>query len=198
MGRESTLIPNCVSVKPRIIEETRFGILWVSTIRNWKRPWLFLALAKMLPQFHFVMVGGPDRNEQSVYEEIEKTASGIKNLTFVGFVPYEQIDSHFAKAKLFVNTSGSEGFPNSFLQAWLHEVPTISFVDCGAQVEGQPIGQVVDSIEDMADVVKRLMTDDDGRSTLGKRSRKYVEASHGIDSVLDLYEKAFRELLDTA
>jgi hypothetical protein len=47
---------------------------------------------------------------------------------FVGHVPFRDVGKHFDHASALVNTSPTEGFPNTFLQAWIRGVPTLSFV----------------------------------------------------------------------
>ncbi|HIP49839.1 MAG TPA: glycosyltransferase family 1 protein, partial [Candidatus Pacebacteria bacterium] len=40
---------------------------------------------------------------------------------------FEEIQKYYDKAKLFVNTSDHEGFPNSFVQACLGSTPIVSY-----------------------------------------------------------------------
>ena len=44
----------------------------------------------------------------------------------VGFVKPSEVIEYFKAASVFINTSTSEGFPNTFLQAWQCEVPVVS------------------------------------------------------------------------
>jgi glycosyltransferase involved in cell wall biosynthesis len=69
------------------------------------------------------MVGGPDDRQRALYEETRRRAEEIPNLHFVGYVPYAEIDKHFDKARVLVNTSASEGFPNTFLAPKLRVRP---------------------------------------------------------------------------
>jgi glycosyltransferase involved in cell wall biosynthesis len=49
-------------------------------------------------------------------------------VTLTGHVPFDAVGRHFDGAAAFVNTSEYEGLPNTFVQAWLRGVPTLSFV----------------------------------------------------------------------
>ncbi len=59
-GRESTQIPNCYELPAGASPGSGDCVLWVASIRerDYKRPELFLELARRLPQRRFVMIGG--------------------------------------------------------------------------------------------------------------------------------------------
>jgi glycosyltransferase involved in cell wall biosynthesis len=194
-GRESVLIPNCYKTAVSDRQQADQNVLWVSTIRRVKRPELLLDVAKALPGYQFTMVGGPDPMDRSLYERIEARAAGLANVEFVGFVPYADVHQYFDRASLFVNTSESEGFPNTFLQSWVREIPTVSFVDSGARLNGKQVGRVVASMDEMVSSVRELLEDRSERSRLGQVARQYAESNHGLDRVLDLYEDLFSSLL---
>ena len=71
------------------------------------------------------MIGGPG-DDKNFYSQIKKKANTTKNVKFLGFVDYFSITKLFEESSLFVNTSISEGFPNTYLQAWANKVPTAS------------------------------------------------------------------------
>jgi glycosyltransferase involved in cell wall biosynthesis len=190
-GREPVVVPNAYDVPSDERSRTASRILWVSMIRSVKQPHLFLALARALPEHRFTMVGGAGEGEAELYEEIRSRAEGIANLDFEGFVPYREVGRYFDDAMLFVNTSESEGFPNTFLQAWARGVPTVSFVDCGARVDGRPPGRVVGSVEEMVSAVASLGSDPESRAAEGARCRTYVEQNHAPERIARLYDEIF-------
>jgi len=64
----------------------------------------------------------------------------------MGKLPFEETLKIFDGATLFVNTSKSEseGFPNTYIQAWLRGVPVISFdVDPDGVIAKNGLGKVV-------------------------------------------------------
>lgn len=91
------------------------------------------------------------------FREITDKASRVGNLEFTGSLPYSSVGDHFDNAVLFVNSSESEVFPNTFLQAWARAVPTVSFVAPGAHREGQDIGRRVNSNLEMIECVDLWM-----------------------------------------
>lgn len=193
-GRRSTLVPNCYPLPESRQKGTGRYVLWVSTIRKLKRPELFLDLAQALPQFRFRMIGGPVPDEAPLYEAIRKRARTISNLEFLGFVPYAQVENHFDDASIFVNTSESEGFPNSFLQSWARGVPTVSFIDSGAGADGRRIGRQVGTFAEMVDRVAAWLGSDADRAREGRVCREYFSSNHLPTRVLEVYERIFTEM----
>jgi glycosyltransferase involved in cell wall biosynthesis len=194
-ARDATLIPNCYPVNQSRPASAPDLVLWVSTIRRLKRPHFFLDLAEALPGFRFRMIGGPDSAEVALFEAVKQRAAMMANVEFLGFVPYAEIDAHFDEAAVFVNTSESEGFPNTFLQAWARAVPTVSFVDSGARAEGHPVGVQVGSLKPMAEQVALWLGNQTKRRQDGRRCRDYFERHHTPGLVLELYGQVFRELV---
>lgn len=195
-GRSSTLIPNYQPpVVPPPQRGSERGLLWVSTIRRVKRPWLVLDLAQALPDLHFTMVGGRDLLDKSLYDEVQARAETLPNVSFHGFVPYSAVHRYFDRAAVFLNTSESEGFPNTFLQSWGRGIPTISFVDVGARIAEHPVGCVVASVDEMAAAIRELLADDAQRARLGDIGRRYVSENHGLERVIPMYEALCADLL---
>ncbi len=193
--RVAALVPNCYSPSEPISSRNAEYVLWVSTIRALKRPHLFLDLAESLPRLRFRMIGGPSPGEDALFEAIKKRSARIGNLEFVGFVPYAKVETHFDGASLLVNTSESEGFPNTFLQAWARRVPTVSFVDSGAIHDGVSVGVIVSDMKAMVAEIARLATTEAIRSAIGDAAFEYYTKTHQPGSVLDLYETQICELL---
>lgn len=194
LAREAVLIPNCYPLPEMRSSQLGQSVLWVSTILTLKRPELFLGIAEALQEYQFIMVGGPAAGEERLFRSIRHRAEYLSNVSFTGFVPYSKVDEYFDNAALLINTSDTEGFPNTFLQAWSRGIPTVSFVDCGARVDGQVLSGQVDSLEEMRDEVVRLMSDAFERSNAGAKCRVYVEQHHSLTRVIHLYQEAFDDL----
>ena len=195
-NRDSIIVPNLYALPESSGNNANGYILWVSTIREFKRPALFVELAKSMPHFHFKMVGGFVPGDEALYENIKTQAESLSNLDFEGFVPYSGIDSYFNGARLVINTSHTEGFPNAFLQAWARKIPTISFFDCGALVDEKPLGFIVDSLENMRVIAEKLMTDDKTWLAQGERSQAYFSANHSIEHAIDQYTDVLTALVN--
>lgn len=166
-------------------------VLWVANLKRHKRPHLFVELAARLPALRFCLVGGPVDNadERAYCRRVAEQAAAVPNLELTGHLPLPDVEARFDSASVFVNTSVGEGFPNTFLQAWSRQIPTVSFFDPERHIDGQPVGVVVPDIEAMASSVHRLMTDRAGWAESGERCRRAFEASHSVPRVVDEFER---------
>ena len=199
-GRTPVIVPSCYG-KPAGARADRDGhVLWVSTIRTWKRPEMFLELARRLPHLRFRMIGGSgiEATGPELFARIKTQAEALPNVEFTGFVPHAQIEPHFDAARVFVNTSTNEGFPNTFLQAWSRGIPTVSFCDTASVVDGTPVTRVVRDIDEMTGAVRELMSDDQVWLAAGARARRCVEERHTVAAALDVYEQVFNRVCGTA
>jgi glycosyltransferase involved in cell wall biosynthesis len=99
-------------------------LLWVSRCQPIKRPHLFLDLAQKLPDARCRMVC--PREDAVLWESVRARAEAIPNLEFIERIPYHEIQAVYDSAKIFVNTSEWEGWPNSFIQSGLGETALLS------------------------------------------------------------------------
>ena len=76
-------------------------------------------------------------------------AARLPNVTMLGAVRYAETGSLFDRAKIFLNTSSIEGFPNTFLQAWIRGVPVVTFFDPDSLVQRLSLGRAANSVDDM-------------------------------------------------
>jgi glycosyltransferase involved in cell wall biosynthesis len=77
---------------------------------------------------------------------------------------------------LFLNTSEIEGFPNTFLQAWVRSVPVVAFFDPDSLIRNRQLGCSVTSVEEMASAIQTLLADDEERRRAGERARSFAVA----------------------
>jgi glycosyltransferase involved in cell wall biosynthesis len=182
--RDSIVVNNAYEPPINAVNDKNGCILWVSTMRQFKRPHLFIELVKLLPQYEFKMIGGA--GDKDIYNNIEKLAQALPNLTFCGFIPFTHIEAHYDQARLVINTSDIEGFPNAFLQSWARSIPTVSFYDCGARYNsGNEVCDRVEDISEMKSRVQKLMEDDVLWKLRGTQANNYFVNNHSVNSVVD-------------
>lgn len=199
-GRDSVLVPNCYAPPADARCDPRGYVLWVATLRAQKRPEILLEIARRMPEYRFVMVGGsdPDRKGQEYLRSVEEALRALPNVQYRGFVPYAEADRLFDGARLVVNTSRYEGFPNIFLQAWARGIPTVSFVDTGSRSpDGRPAYDVVTDVREASLRVERLMRDDAEWKAASARVASHFRAHHSLEAVAQIYERELAALART-
>jgi glycosyltransferase involved in cell wall biosynthesis len=154
-----------------------------------------LARAFALPQYRFRMIGGEggyDADAHAYYETIR--AEAVPNLEFMGFLPVADVEPHFDEARVFVNTSEHEGFPNTFLQAWARGVPTVSYFDAGVREDGsRPFVWVTDG-NGAVNAVSTLLGDLDQWQALSDVCRNHFLEFHSVESTVRAYDGIFNSL----
>jgi len=164
-------------------------VLWLATYKASKRPEWFTDLAHGIPDQRFVMCGvipEPPLTRE-VYDRALAAAAGNPNLEVRGFVEHDRLQEVFGGASLVVHTSPAEGFPNVFLEAWSHGIPTVTTVDPDGAIARHGLGAVAADPDSLREAVRSLMADPERRREIGRRAREYVAREHGLDTILDRY-----------
>ena len=195
-GREGILIPNFYDAPAGARADRHGYVLWVATIREQKQPELAVEIARRLPHRRFVMIGGHDPGwaGEEFVRKFKEAAAGVPNIEYKGFLPFEEADRWFSGARVVLNTSKYEGFPNTFLQAWSRGVPTVAFVDTGSRRDGQPAYDIAAGVDDAAERVERLMSDDLAWEKASQRVLAHHREHHSADAVTGQYEREFEHL----
>ncbi len=191
-GREGVLVPNCFA-SPADGKRADPGgyVLWVASVKAQKRPEIFLELARRLPQYRFVMIGGADAaaKSQEYARSIKAACASVPNVKWHGFMPFADADRQFAGARVLVNTSKYEGFPNTFLQGWARGVPSVAFVDTGSRHRGEPAYDVVSDVDGAERSLARLMGDDAHWREASRRVSEHFREAHSPEAIIKLYER---------
>ena len=195
-GRDCVVIRNGHPVpQPPFEKSSPPEIIWVSNIKHIKRLELFFDLAARLEDIpaRFVYVG---RSSANPYQKmLDEKAKNLANVSRLGELSYDRTNAMIAQASLLVNTSVSEGFPNTFIQAWLRETPVVSLAaDPDGILEKQGIGFRSGSFEKFVTDVRSLIEDEDKRMRMGKKARAYAKEHHDIAKTGKEYLRLFEKL----
>ena len=184
------LVDHPLSAPPRDVD-----VLWVSNVRRIKRPDRFLGLAAKLPQLNFHMVGGALPGEETLYREVRDAATAGTNLTFHGGLSYWDTNDMYGRAKLLVNTSDVEGFPNSYLQAWIRGVPVVTLIDPDRVIEREGLGVTASSPAQIADIVRNLLENPVAWQAVSERCKRFMAREFGEDRILAPYLETFENIM---
>ncbi len=152
-GKSVVVIPN---MQPEVEEypEKRkpVKVVWVGTLTPWKRPEIFLEIARRLGEgFEYCMVGGGDTSLISGHE-------GIPGFRYLGRVSNDEVNQLLSRAWFIVNTSVGEGIPNAIIQGAMRgAVPVSMNEDYGFL----PPSLVVRSVEKVVALIRQLSSDVD-------------------------------------
>ena len=120
VGLPSTVVP---SMPPPIRSHLnpdldRTHVLWIGHWTTIKGPERFVELARRFPQLPFEMLVSS--------RPAELPADLPRNLSLHYGLGPAQVAAHLSRARVLVNTSRSEGFPNTFLEAAMAGTPILS------------------------------------------------------------------------
>jgi glycosyltransferase involved in cell wall biosynthesis len=181
-GRDGTLIRPGHRLREPSRQE-RHAVLWVGRGHPLKQPEMFLALAEQLPKERCVMVIMRDRENEELRQSVRDRSARLPNVEVHESVPWEEVERFFDGAKLFVNTSTYEGFPNTFVQAALQGTPILSWsVDPDAVLARDGIGVCANgSFDRLVAFAQQLCSADDLRIEIGRRALEYARKNHDLD-----------------
>jgi len=172
-------------------------ILWVGRMHPVKQPEVFLDLAAQMPKEQFVMVASRDETHSALCATIRSRAGRLSNVVLKEDVPWTEVGRFFEEAKLFVNTSTYEGFPNTFVQAALQAIPILSWtVDPDRVLARHRIGVcAAGAFERLLESTKELCDNDVLRSEMGNRAGAYAREYHALSHTTGRFKTLIKSLL---
>lgn len=163
-------------------------ILWLANIKQIKRPEFFLDIVKRLSDkpYEFVMAGAiQEKKYRDIIENVRKKSP---NFSYLGRIPFKKTNELFALSKVFINTSLIEGFPNTFIQAWLMGVPVVTHqLDPDNIIAENGLGYCCRDIDEMCSKIDYLLNNEDiyikMKEKIIKFSKRYVVGKRKYDFV---------------
>ncbi len=183
-GRKATAVIANFQPLPQLAKDhtSQIHVVWISNHKREKNPEVFIDLAEQLaPRVNarFTMAGRPAPTPwgQAVVERARQSQA----INFVGELKQEDINDLLETAHLMVNTSDFEGFPNTFIQSWMREVPVISLnVDPDGVLTRHGTGILTGNSERLLEATAELIQDREKRIEMAKNARRYSEKAHSL------------------
>lgn len=169
-------------------------VLWVGRSDKIKQPGIFLSLAEKFPKIPFVMICSKATNDEEIFEKTQKRANSLPNVTFYDFMPFNKVDSFFREAKILVNTSVQEGFPNTFVQAAKNGTPIVSLnVNPNSIFDNYDLGYFCNGrLEELVGSISLLLNSKELFSKKGKQAYIYARKNHDVEVII----KQFLRLIE--
>ena len=123
----AAVIPNMhPTITDTIPKKNTKKIIWIGNARPVKQLEVYLKLAQSLEttQLQFHIIGKIPENTYGY--SLQKSVSSAKNIVYHGSQDNEFVNSMLLDSALLVNTSVSEGFSNTFIQAWMCGTPVLA------------------------------------------------------------------------
>ncbi len=197
LNRKSHVIPSAQEVPGDTPVKTVPPIVfWIAHAGRRKRLELFVQLARELESTPARFIFAGTLPHEDYKKEIFDAMSGLSNIEYLGPLTWEESEAVFAKASVFVNTTlpDREGFPNTYIQAWLRETPVVTLnCDPDGVTEKNGIGFHSRSFEQMVRDVRFLLENQAAREQFGRSAKRYASEHHDIRKT----SAALDELLTT-
>jgi len=186
---EISIIPNGVDTgqfSPRegASADEVVRILVVSRLTPRKGIRFLIRAIKILHDVHpgqkieLLIAGGGD--EEETLKTLAESEGVSDRVRFLGRVPHEELPAVYARADIFCLPSLNEGMSNTVLEAIASGLPVVATVTGGTEelVRDGENGYFVkmESPEDLADKIGRLIVDPDLRARMGAASRTKAES----------------------
>lgn len=190
MGCENvTMIPTCLDTEECVLADPKkdlvVSLTRLSPIKNLLSS--ILAMGRVvndMPTAEYEIYG---TGVLSSHIDSWINRMGTERVSYKGFEPAHKV---LPRAKLFLQTSISENFSLSVLEAMAFGIPVVT-----SDIPGHAMGTVYfDSIKQIADEVKKLLTDDD---LWGERRNEGLEKVKEFDvrKIVPQYESLFKKLM---
>lgn len=199
-GLESEVIPMPCPTPAGFVPRTRVSagqgrVLWLGRVCLVKRPDRLLEIARLCPELAFDLVGPTDGSGYA--DGLLSAARHVPNVTVHGPAERARVTGLYAQADCLCLTSDSEGFPNTFLEAWSQGLPVISTVDPDDLIATRGLGAVASDVAGLARAIRELLGSPTRWHETSLAARRYYEAHHAPDVVMPQFVRVFREVIET-
>ncbi len=199
LGYKSIVIPNGHKIpEDKFIKDKPISVIWVANVKPLKQIEIFIELARRNQHrnIKFIIIGYFEETEYK--EKIMKKINKSNNINYLGGLNLEKTNEYISKASILIQTSeeNSEGFPNTFIQAWLREVPVIS-LHCNPDgiITSEGLGFHSGNFEQMVKDLEYLLDNPEIIKKMGEKCREYAIDNYDENRILKKYIHVFNNLI---
>jgi glycosyltransferase involved in cell wall biosynthesis len=186
---EVNVTPKAQAIKNLGLEDYKSPIVgWIARVTGVKNPMRALEVADVLPNIHFVMVGGGDQLEQV-------KAAAPANVSVIGWADAADL---FGAADIILSTSENEGMPVALIEAQLAGKPVVA-TDVGSVSEvilNHETGIVTNkNAGSIASAVESLMLDKTTREEMGRLAIARAQALFSVDRMINAHIELYKSIV---
>lgn len=178
----------------RVIKDSEpVRVLWIANFKRLKQPEIFVRLAEDLAghsNVRFIMIGAPALGE-AWFDQLMKKIDSLNNLEYLGIQTQDQVNALLAMSHVLVNTSQYEGFSNTFIQAWMHEVPVVSLnANPDQLLDNGSLGYCTSgNYNELLNCISKLLDNPSLVKELGENARNYAFQYHSERNISSLIKE---------
>lgn len=172
-------VNNSIEINTKINDfsfEGKSYFVWIGTVKEWKRPELYIKLARDLLEYdiNFLMLG---RIHSDKYQWIKQKNNLPQNCHYLGHKSHSELNSIISGSLGLIHTAKDyEGFPNVFINSWILGKPVLSLsVDPDELLSKSDIGYKANSYDSLVEMVYQIWDDVALREQTGKNAREFAK-----------------------
>jgi len=183
-------------------------VLWAGNSALKKRYEVVVKLARLMPEIVFGLamnISDPKR-----FVQAKRDCQTIPNMIFLGMVPPAKMETIFSQTTIFLNTSTQEGFPNTFLQAWMNGMAVVSLcIDPDNVITTHDLGRIVNRkysevriydfeylAHELQPHIIEILNDNNLRNIIGDKALEYTNKYHSSEVVVPQLIKVLENSTD--
>lgn len=173
-------------------------VLFVARCEKFKRPEVMIGLARNMADVQFTMVC-PVSSDPDFFKVISEAASRMQNIRFLSSLASDAYDEYFLKAKVHLNTSRVEGFPNTYIQALKYKTPVVSLnVNPDHILTSNDIGRCADNdVVKLEQHLREVLARDEVWKRLSENAYRYVKSNHDIQRIINDDKKCIYSIVNS-
>jgi len=194
LKEKPSFLPTPVNIPDTVVKAKKPTVCYISRWDRRKRPELFINLARIFPEIHFIAVGA---SRDIAYDKIIRSQlENLKNVEVHSMIDQfesDELQAIFSRSWILLNTSAREGMPVTFLEACASRCAILSSVNPDGFTSR--FGYVAQN-DDFSKGLYHLLENNHWRN-LGKKGFLHIQETFSVESALRKHVKIYKELLSS-
>lgn len=197
---ESVTICNCTRTpskeyanKKRYVVNGKITVAWIGRFIEIKRmEWLY-ECAERAKEIDFLVAGWGEDGDR-YFKEMLNRGKELGNVSLLGRLSPEEIDSVYKKTDILLCTSIREGLPNVFMEAWARGIPIVSTVDPQNAINTNGLGLIGHDVTELLENIRKITTSEILWRKISTACYEYFNKWHTIESCARQYSTVIENI----